>query len=157
MDANLKTSIDEKLKALELEKKLFSKAMILYRTGLRPKNISSAQFSAISARIERAPNVIKAKGRVEGFLRNQLEKLSKKQKRGLQESWLKPPDISSEYKSLGELAIAWIKHDRYLPEQGQLNEKENLAALRRFWGFLSGLYSYEMTFQKGMPIKEEAA
>ena len=155
MDSRLIKDIDKRLAFIKMEEILLKKALLIYKAGIRPENISSSQFLAITTRINRASDVEEAIGKVTAYLNKQMKKLLKKQKGDKKESWLKEPDIGHESESLGSMVIDWIKNESYLPDKSLPNTLERLSVMRRFWGFVSGLYNYRKTLKKGMPIKEE--
>ncbi len=156
MDLRLIRDIDNKLTIIKMEEVLLKKALLMHKAGIRPENISSSsQFSAVTTKINRAANVEEAKEKVSAYLNKQMKKLLKKQKSDKKESWLREPDIGNESETLGNMVIDCIKNESYLPDKSLPNTLDRLRIMRRFWGFVSGLYNYRKTLEKGMPIKEE--
>jgi len=154
MDIELIERLNKKRIFIELDENLLKKALFFYKAGIQPKNISSAQLSAVSMKIYRASSTDEAKKQVVAFLSKQMEKLSKKQKDGEQKSWLKKPEISCETETLGDMVKDWIKNEEYLLNEHSASGLDRLSIMRRFWGFVSGLYNYKKSFEKGMPIEE---
>lgn len=143
------TALREKKAFLKLEAHLLKQAKLFYDKGFRPENITPSQMAAVGNKFQLAVSTKKAQEEVTRFLNKQMEKLKDKEQTA---SWLKPTEGGND--TLGGTLRRWVNEEKYLPA-GVNGGLDHLAALRRFWSNVHGMYRYRKICGEDMPLNEE--
>lgn len=152
MNEQLTNTLRGKKAFLELEGHLLKQAKRFYELGFHPGNLTSSQMAGISNRLQTASSPKEAQEKVSKFLNKQMEKLEAKDR---QESWLKTAGGGAKKDPLGITLQKWIIEKKYLPADSVTGDLDHLAALRRFWSNVYGMYRYHKVCNEGMPLNEE--
>jgi hypothetical protein len=134
------------------EEHILAQAQRLYQMGEMAAAVSPSQMAAVEERIRCADNHSRAVAAVTEFITGQIEKLrAREQRENRRVSWLRRPGTGAEADSLGEELLLWLREERYLT--GKVPEGlDRLAALRRFWSRLHGLFRYEVETGAAMAL-----
>lgn len=146
----LETALRSSRALAAIEEDLIARARELYRLGFSCKAIAPAQMSAFGELLRTASNRDEALAATEGWMRGQLAKLKDEAERRKPRSWFQSPAGGTE-PSLGAELMAWIREERFLGDSPD-PDLDRLAALRRFWERLHGLYRYEAETEGEMPL-----
>ncbi len=152
MSGGLAATLGSDLELILLESALIERAQALYSLGFTPKALSSSQMAAAGEQILGAGTFEKALAGLRGWLGAQLTKLRAEVERGGKpKSWLSTPGAGASQSTLGEELLVWIERQSYLGDSVP-QPLDRLAALRRFWDRLDGLYRYESATGEAMPL-----
>ena len=136
------------------ESQFIRKARELYQQDFHL--ISKAQMAAVADKIRRSTTYSSAQKEAVKYLKEQLDKLDKKIKRGVPpSSWVIPAKSEPETK-LGTLLIEWIEQEKYMSQPAP-NEQARLEALRLFWNRFHGFYRFKKQTGEDMELKKAGA
>lgn len=150
----LAAAMEADLALIGIGEHLLARAQDLHRLGLSVRNLRPSQMAAVGELVRAAPSWKEATEQVDAFLARQLEKLrTRAEREGRASSWLAPPRPPAEpgIDSLGEALRRWLAEERYLPAERPAG-LDRLAALRRFWGYVHGMYRYGRETEQEMRI-----